>query len=165
MNATVEDALAYLPEIRGFLAARCRDGELAQDLSQEVAARVVAAAPGLDRAGNLRAYLFTVARNVWRDWLRRELVRRREGSRLALVEQDRSAPPADSALLAGELADAAAKAIAALPEPMREVVLLRHREELTFREIAERLQRPLGTVLGQMRTAMQRVHQAVEPYR
>jgi len=165
VNAAAEDALGYLPEIRAFLAARCRDEDLANDLSQEVAARVLAGGSSLDRSGNLRAYLFSVARNVWRDWLRRELVRRRAAPRLALEGQDRAVPAADSELLARELGEAAGRAIAALPRQMREVVELRHREQLTFREIAVKLNRPLGTVLGQMRDAMLKVRQALEAYR
>lgn len=161
-SAAVEEALASLPDVRAFLAARCRDADLAEELSQEVAARVVAAGPRLDRDGNLRSYLYRVAHNVWRDWLRRELVRRQAQAR---AEAPAPAPPADSELLAGELAGAAARAISALPRPMRDVILLRHREGLPFRAIAERLERPLGTVLSQMHEAMKRVQKAVEPYR
>lgn len=164
MNAAAEDALVFLPEVRLFLAARCRDQDLAADLSQEVAARVVAAAPRLDGSKNLRGYLFRTAHNVWRDWLRRELVRRREAALLVAADGPH-APAADSELLGRELAGAAARAIAALPVVQRDVVLLRHREHLTFQQIADRLKRPLGTVLSQMRTAMQQVHQAVEPFR
>jgi RNA polymerase sigma-70 factor (ECF subfamily) len=164
MNAAAEDALVFLPEVRLFLAARCRDHDLAADLAQEVAARIVQAAPRLDGAQNLRGYLFRVAHNVWRDWLRRELVRRREAAVMAAAPE-RMAPAADSALLARELAEAARRAIDALPAAQKDVVLLRHQQNLTFQQIADRLGRPLGTVLGQMRTAMQRVHQAVEPYR
>lgn len=160
--AAVEEALAALPDVRAFLAARCRDADLAEELSQEVAVRIVAAGARLDAGGNPRAFLFRVARNVWHDWLRRELVRRRAQAR---SHEPAQSPPADSELLAGELADAAARAIAALPKPMREVVLLRHREQLPFRVIAERLGRPLGTVLSQMHEAMKRVQRAVEPYR
>jgi len=45
------------------------------------------------------------------------------------------------------------------------VIELRHRDGLVFREIAARLGRPLGTVLTQMRAALQRVSAALESYR
>ena len=45
----------YAPALRAFLAARCRDAELAGELTQEVAFRLVAAAPRLRANGNLRA--------------------------------------------------------------------------------------------------------------
>src|SRR3989442_9941403 len=65
------------PALRNFLGARCRDPDLAADLLQETAARLVAAGPRLDANGNPRGYLFRIAANVWRDHLRREIVRRR----------------------------------------------------------------------------------------
>jgi len=67
----------HAPALRNFLGARCRDPDLAADLLQETAARLVAAGPRLDANGNPRGYLFRIAANVWRDHLRREIVRRR----------------------------------------------------------------------------------------
>src|SRR5437879_7334847 len=67
----------HVPALRNFLGARCRDPDLAADLLQETAARLVAAGPRLDANGNPRGYLFRIAANVWRDHLRREIVRRR----------------------------------------------------------------------------------------
>src|SRR2546427_9044758 len=52
-----------------------------------------------------------------------------------------------------------------LPAAQREVVTLRHGAGLTFREIAERLGRPLGTVLTQMRAALEKIGVALEAYR
>jgi len=42
---------------------------------------------------------------------------------------------------------------------------LRHERGLTFQEIANRLGRPLGTVLTQMRTALARISLVLESYR
>lgn len=151
--------------LRAFLAARCRDAELAAELLQEVALRLVTAGPRLDPARDVRAYLFQVAANVWRDHLRKELVRYRGSVQLHLEASDHTAPPADTQLLAGELRDAVSRAVAALPASQREVLELRHRQGLRFREIAERLGRPLGTVLAQMRTALQTIGAALENYR
>src|SRR5258707_12870143 len=77
MPAIATDAVfaEYAPALRAFLAARCRDAELAGELTQEVAFRLVAAAPRVRANGNLRAYLFPVAAHVWRDPPRRELGR------------------------------------------------------------------------------------------
>src|SRR5258707_3503557 len=62
--------------LRNFLGARCRDDDLTADLLQEVAARLVTAAPRLSLNGNARGYLFRIAANVWHDHLRREFARR-----------------------------------------------------------------------------------------
>jgi RNA polymerase sigma-70 factor, ECF subfamily len=155
----------YGPALRNFLGARCRDAELAAELLQEVAARLVAAAPRLEVNGNLRGYVFRVAANVWRDHLRRELVRRRALAALERSEPPAGAPAADERVLERELRSAVGRVVAALPETQREVVTLRHVEHLTFREIAGRLGRPLGTVLTQMRTALATIAVALEAYR
>lgn len=147
--------------LRGYLRARCGDADLTEDLMQEVALRLVRAAPRLDAERNARGYLFRTAANVWRDHLRRELVRRRGSA----AEEPAIGAAADERVLELELTNAVRQAVAALPKPQREVVELRHETGLTFREIAERLGRPLGTVLGQMRAALQKVGAAINDYR
>src|SRR6266849_1283267 len=66
----------HAPALRNFLGARCRDDDLTAEMLQEVAARLVTATARLALNGNTRGYLFRIAANVWRDHLRRELVRR-----------------------------------------------------------------------------------------
>lgn len=154
----------HAPALRNFLGARCRDDELAAELMQEVAARLVAATPRLAGNGNLRGYLFRIAANVWHDHLRRQLVRRRTGP-MAHESAPRTAPAADEPLLERELREAVRRAVAALPPAQRQVVRLRHERGLTFRQIADRLQRPLGTVLTQMRAALAKIRAALEGYR
>lgn len=154
----------HLGAVRAYLAARCRDADLAEELTQEVAARVSLAASRLSPGDNLKGYLVRTAQNAWRDWLRRELVRRRAADTLR-TEARATTAPADARLMERELQEALGRAIDSLPRAQRDVVALRHREDLTFAEIAARLHRPLGTVLTQMRAALQRMHQAMEAYR
>ncbi len=155
----------HAPALRNFLGARCRDADLTADLMQELAARLVTAAPRLDPSSNgrLRGYLFRIAASVWHDHLRRELVRRRGAH--VLLEDDRTTPPADAPLLERELRTAVRRAVDGLPRAQRDVVRLRHERGLTFQQIADRLRRPLGTVLTQMRAALARIGAALEDYR
>ena len=153
----------HTPALRNFLGARCRDDDLTAEMLQEVAARLVTATPRLSLNGNARGYLFRIAANVWRDHLRRELVRRRAAVVLESGEP-RVADAADARLLERELRAAVRGALDALPRAQREVVELRHRG-VTFQEIANRLGRPLGTVLTQMRAALARISTALENYR
>jgi len=163
-HIAAEQLLAeHTPALRNFLGARCRDDDLTAEMLQEVAARLVTATPRLSLNGNARAYLFRIAANVWRDHLRRELVRRRAGVVLESGEP-RLAEAADARLLERELRAAVVRAVDALPPAQREVVELRHRG-VTFQEIADRLGRPLGTVLTQMRAALARISAALENYR
>lgn len=154
----------HAPALRNFLGARCRDADLTAELMQEVAARLVIATPRLTMNGNARGYLFRIAANVWHDHLRRELVRRRAA--IAVRSEERpSAPAADARLLERELNAAVRRAVGALPVAQREVVELRQNRGLTFQQIADRLRRPLGTVLTQMRAALTRISVELESYR
>ena len=164
-NVAAEQLLAeHTPALRNFLGARCRDSDLTDELVQEVAARLVVAAPRLTMNGNARGYLFRIAANVWHDHLRRELVRRRAAIAMR-SEEPTPAPAADARLLERELRAAVRRAVSELPVAQREVVELRQNPGLTFQEIAGRLRRPLGTVLTQMRAGLARIGAALEEYR
>lgn len=164
-HVSAEQLLAeHKAALQNYLGARCRDGELAAELLQEVAARLVFALPRLSLNGNARGYLFRIAASVWHDYLRRELVRRRSAA-LLKGEPEAVAPAADAHLLDRELKDAVRRAINALPSLQRDVVELRQRQGLTFQQIADRLGRPLGTVLTQMRAALARIGAELESYR
>lgn len=164
-NIAADQLLAeHAPALRNFLGARCRDGDLTAELMQEVAARLVTATPRLALNGNLRGYLFRIAASVWHDHLRRELVRRRAALVIESAEPG-MAPAADERLMERELRDAVRRAVAALPPAQRDVVRLRQERGLTFQAIADRLGRPLGTVLTQMRAALAQIGAALEDYR
>src|SRR2546427_6466166 len=164
-NVAADQLLAeHAPALRNFLGARCRDDDLTAELLQEVAARLVTATPRLSLNGNARGYLFRIAANVWRDHLRRELVRRRASVALESGEPA-LADAADARLLERELRAAVRDAVRALPPAQREVVELRQQGGLTFQAIADRLGRPPGTVLTQMRGPPRRISTALENYR
>ena len=114
----------HTPALRNFLGARCRDADLTAEMLQEVAARLVTATPRLSLNGNARGYLFRIAANVWRDHLRRELVRRRAAVAMESGEPA-VADAADARLLERELRTAVCDAVRALPAAQREVVELR----------------------------------------
>src|SRR2546430_16720957 len=114
-SVSSEQLLAeHTPALRTFFGARCRDADLTAEMLQEVAARLVTAMPRLSLNGNARGYLFRIAANVWRDHLRRELVRRR-----AAVEIESGEPAladaADARLLERELRAAVRVAGRTLP--------------------------------------------------
>jgi len=63
------------------------------------------------------------------------------------------APP-DDQLVSSERAEGVRRALQQLPDPYRTVIVLRHYENLKFREIAEVLEIPEGTVKSRMAEAM-----------
>src|SRR2546429_9221623 len=121
----------HTPALRNFLGARCRDPDLTAEMLQEVAARLVTATPRLSLNGNPRGYLFRVAANVWRDHLRREIVRRHALDEMR--DDERASPPAsDERALERDLATAVRRGVDALPAAQREVLTLRHGAGLAF---------------------------------
>src|SRR2546427_3445988 len=117
----------HAPALRNFLGARCRDPELAAELLQEVAARLVTASPRLTLNGNARGYLFRIAANVWHDHLRREVGRRRAVVHLQ-AEGPQPVPPTDAPLLERGLREAGGPAAGAPPPgPPRGVGLRQER--------------------------------------
>ena len=63
-----------------------------------------------------------------------------------------------------ESADRVRDAIASLPEPLRVVVVLREYEGLKFREIAEVLDTPEGTVKSRMTDALEQLRRKNDPF-
>jgi RNA polymerase sigma-70 factor (ECF subfamily) len=63
-----------------------------------------------------------------------------------------------------ERGDAVRRAVAALPPELREVVLMKEFEELTFQEIADALQIPLSTVKSRLYTALKQLRLKLERF-
>jgi RNA polymerase sigma-70 factor (ECF subfamily) len=101
--------------------------------------------------GNARAWFLRIVRNVCYDFLGRR--------RLPVEILDDDTPVADVApgpealLLRADDAAAIRLALADLPAPLREILALRELEDLTYREIAELLDVPTGTVMSRLSRA------------
>jgi RNA polymerase sigma-70 factor (ECF subfamily) len=106
---------------------------VAEDLTQETFLRAGQQFRSFKAGSNLRAWLMRIATNAFLD------SRRRAGVAKSDSIPDEAAAPAPTMSMADarELNQALADALAELPETARAVFLLRAREEMSFREIAE----------------------------
>lgn len=136
------------------------DPNSVEDLVQEVMIRLYEARSRYDPARPFSPWLYGIARNVWRDYLRRQ------GHRRAAVRAMESAEGLDSPVLdplersqAGEEAERVRRALERLPEEQRVTLILRHYQGLTYEEISETLAVPLGTVKWRIHEAMQRLRE------
>ena len=127
------------------------------DVVQEAFLRAFRAFDGL-RGGDTKAWLLAILRNCHADALR---TRRRLasvpltgeiGELPAAVTADAPAGPECAATAADEAATLA-RVLATLATEHREVLLLREREELSYREIAAVIQVPVGTVMSRLARA------------
>ena len=133
------------------------DPHRAEDMAQEAFARVFAKRKEYQPNGRFSTFLWRVALNLCYDELRR-LKRRQETSLdvetsevLAGLECASAADLSpDEQLLEAEQGRLVRQALQQLPELYRTVIVLRHYENLKFREIAEVLEIPEGTVKSRM---------------
>jgi RNA polymerase sigma-70 factor (ECF subfamily) len=134
------------------------DSHKAQDLAQEAFARIFVRRMEFEPDGKFSTFLWRVALNLCYDELRRRQ-RRAESSLDELVDDDAISLPVDEPSPSARLEErergrTVRAALQRLPEHYRAVVVLRHYEDLKFREIAEVLGIPEGTVKSRMAEAL-----------
>ncbi len=123
-------------------------GRDVEDLYQDTWLRVVQHAARFDRQKRFSTWLFHIAVNLCRDWHRRAPPE-------PVPTPERT--PATDDVPATEARLDAARLLAALPEPQREVVLLRYYQDLTEVEVAQILDCPKGTVKSRLHNALARL--------
>lgn len=139
----------HRPAVVSFLRALFHDPGRAEDGAQETFLRLWLARERYQATAPLRAYLFTIARNVFRNRLRDE------PSFCALDEElTEPLPPLPEHLLVARYRLwRIRRAVAALPPHYREVFVLAQFEELSYPEVAVILEIPVGTVKSRMHAA------------
>lgn len=156
----------FAPRVFGLLRAQCGDADLAEEITQSTFCTMAAKIESYIEAGKFEAWLFRIALNRLRD----------EGRRRA-----RHAAPTDDVILAtltgtgrpsaaggGAASSDTPDEIAALRLAMarlspadQRVVHLRHAAGLSFKEIAEALDEPLGTLLARHHRALKKLRDLI----
>lgn len=152
----------YSRRVFGLLYRLTRQADLAEELAQETFLRMVRTIGEYEHVGKFEAWLFRIAANLARDRVRQGVRRGETYSLDVAVEGDapRAARLSDgegdphAALERREASERLAVALDRLSEADREILLLRHYSELSFREIAEMLGIPLGTALARAHRAL-----------
>jgi RNA polymerase sigma-70 factor (ECF subfamily) len=143
-----------------FLTRR-GDAARADDLFQETWLRVVRGRASFDPARRFSSWLFQIANNLCRDLARRRAVEVRELHGL----QARAGAAADAGRSgSAELKLDVRRRLGALPERLREVLVLRYFEGMAEAEIASVVGVPAGTVKSRLHAAVKALRlQEVEP--
>ena len=131
----------------------------AEDVVQDASLRAFRAIRGY-AGGSARAWLLSIVRNTAYSWLRTNrptaVVTIDDLEAVELAQANPSDPDAETpetTLLAQIDADQLRAAIAALPAPFRETLVLRDIEGLDYREIAQTTEVPIGTVMSRLARA------------
>ncbi|HPI74657.1 MAG TPA: sigma-70 family RNA polymerase sigma factor [bacterium] len=161
----------YQTPLFTYLLRWVRDRAIAEDLFQETFLRVIRALPDYREQDKFGSWLFGIAHRLCLDHFRRQKACRGIWQPASADEGQQGVPePADRTPSPQEIAERHEfsllldLALEKMPAPAREVFLLRQHSDLPFREIAALLERPLNTVLGQMRQAVEHLRQTMEKH-
>lgn len=152
MGAFLDEMETCVPALRRYARALTRDPDRADDLVQDCLERAIRKSALFRPRGPLRAWLFTILLNLYRNSARAE--RRHAEMPLEGMTTEPSVPPAQPAHVA--LVEMA-RAIDALPIDQREALLLVVLEEMPYAQAADVLGIPIGTLmsrLGRARAAL-----------
>jgi RNA polymerase sigma-70 factor (ECF subfamily) len=131
-----------------------RDPHDAEDVVQEACLRALRYVASLN-GGSARAWFLTIVRHAFYDWCRRNRpaeIAHDDGSAIEDAVDPEAIDPAEAVIRAAQ-ARALSDAIAALPLPFREVLILRELESLSYKEIARVADIPIGTVMSRLARA------------
>lgn len=170
----------YSPRVFALLVKQCGDRELAEELTQAAFVQIVTSIGRYDDQGRFDAYVFRIAMNKLRDEMRRRgrqaMTMDMTGARQddgggSVWEQtqhriiDRhptgSADPFEQASRS-EQVELVRSAIAKLSDADQEVLHLRHIAGLSFVQIADTLDQPVGTVLARGHRALKKLRTMLE---
>jgi RNA polymerase sigma-70 factor, ECF subfamily len=152
----VQEALSYVDSLYGTALRLTRRPADAEDLVQDTYLKAFRASAQFERGTNLKAWLFTILHNTFRN------IRRHDGRNpinvdSEIVEQAEAVEPGGRAqfnpeqLLTRATLDADLQAaLDDLPDAFRQAVWLRDVEEFAYAEIARMIDVPIGTVMSRI---------------
>ena len=163
-------ALEFLDALYGAALRLTRNADQAQDLVQDTYLKAIRARDSFAAGTNLKAWLYTILHNTWRN-RRRDSARARVEFDSDLVEQAADTSAADwpakqfespeTLLMRDSIDGDLQDALDALPESFREAVWLRDVDELSYQEIADTLAIPIGTVMSRLSRGRKQLYEAL----
>ena len=155
-----QNIVPQLDAAYNFARFLSRDPDAAQDIVQEAFLRAYRSFAGY-RGGDTRAWIFTIVRNCYHTWLmeqrrksRLEVDHHDEGDSEELVFNVSSDEDTPEAMLVRKAeAQTVRFVLNAMPRPLREILVLRELEELSYRQISDITDLPIGTVMSRLARA------------
>src|SRR5262247_4067068 len=164
-----DEVLQHLEPLYGTALRLTRNQADAEDLVQDTMVKALRFEDRFQRGTNLKAWLYTILHNTWRN-------RRRDASREAVeVDSERveqaatqlggpaEADTPERILMRATLDADLQAALDSLPEAFREAVWLRDVEEFSYAEMAEMLSVPIGTVMSRISRGRRMLYEKLSP--
>ena len=150
-DSFADDLIGLLPNLRRFAISLCRSRDVADDLVQLTAEKAFAARERFDPDTRLDAWLFRILRNTWIDMVRQQ---KNRGTQIDIDDApDARTVDGTQTVETSLMLQAARQAIDQLPDDQRDVMVLICVEELSYKEAAEVLEVPMGTVMSRLARA------------
>lgn len=151
----------YGPRVKAMMLRQGANAELAEEIAQETLLTVWRKSHLFSRdRGSATTWIYTIARNLRIDRLRREVPwQELDESRSNEASDD---PLPDDVVSSGQISVRVREALARLPEEQQEVVRLSYLKGLSHSEIADQIGVPLGTVKSRMRLAYRKMRECFE---
>ncbi len=150
----------HLEGVVNVVYRMCGDANLAQDAAQEAFIRAWQHLPSYRPRSPFRNWVYRIATNVALDALRRE----RETVDVDALSLAASDAGPEAAMEEKERGERVQQAVLALPPASRTVLVLQEYEGLSYREIADALGIPIGTVMSRLNYARNRLRESLAPH-
>ena len=154
----------YSSRLYGFYIHMGYKPDQAEDLVQELFVRLVDKLKKYNHTGKFEAWLFRVAANMARDFARKRSIKTvslnigADDERNSQFEYaDNNQPAPDSRMVQLEANVVLQDALMQLSDQERELVLLRHYSDMSFKDIAADCGLPVGTVLSKVHRALKKL--------
>lgn len=165
-----ESALPHLDSLYRVARRLCGDPSEAEDLVQDALVRAYRFWGGFEPGTNVRAWLFTILRNTFYSELRRRVRARAHVSELSNLGEPhgytgaapQELPSPESAVESKASADRVHQALAEIPEDYRLAVVLADMEGFSYKEIAEVVGCPIGTVMSRLYRGRRQLHERLK---
>ncbi len=150
----------YMPNIWKYAVSLSGRPDVADDLTQATCLRALEKRAQFTDGTSLIAWLVTICRSIWLNELRAKAVRKTSDLDSAPAEALIStAPDTETNIFASQVFSQ----LMTLPEAQRETAYLVYVEQFTYRETAEMLGIPIGTVMSRLATARARLAHLAAP--
>lgn len=153
---------AYTPRVFSLIRSQCGNADLAEEITQSTFCTMAAKIGQYDEVGKFEQWLFRIAMNRLRDEMRR---RKRQANPVehdtltALIGAGRKGDADADSAVDPALLEALRRAMLQLSDADQRIIYLRHYAELSFKQIAEILEEPLGTVLARQHRALKKLRE------
>ncbi len=169
-NAMSQLVTIFAPSVHNLIFSIIRDASVVEDLAQETFIRMLMSIEGYEFRAPFRSWLFRIAVNLCRDYMRKKKVRRiitrfqnndETGEEQSFIDRDQDPT---RQVQENERMQMVARALNKVPESSRIVFILREMKDMSYEEISETLGWKIGTVKSRLFRARRELAELLRPH-